>query len=268
MWPSNPAVNLETRRFLRRLAAEDSRLDLPCLELLERALAKSSPVSPAGLVFLLADALGAALQTALEVASFAELFYATCSYTDDVQDGDGAGIAEGLSAPMQVNVAAQLLCVTVVRGAELERRLGPDVALRELGATFLTGTGMLTGQRLELLREDWSVATWRRVAELSAGDQFAAYLRLAAAAAGVDPAPLLPLAAPLGILAQLEQDVRTGDPRLTCLPRQQVEELARDAAQQLRAAARAVPGAAQKLIASVVERACQAADSAGERGNG
>ncbi len=248
----NAAVGLETRRFLASLVDEGTGLDQECVDLMERVLVRVRPVSPCGWVFLLADALGAARGPAMAAASFAELFYAMCSFTDDVQDGDAARYMKDLSPAMRVNVMMQLLCVTAARGRDLSLPGREAEALEALAGSFEIGAVMLRGQRYELTRERWSVARYRKVAELSAGRQFEVYLGVAALAARADPSRLLPLAAPLGILVQLRHDESARDDRLSGLSRAGLERLRRSALADLVKAARRVPRAARGIVATMV----------------
>lgn len=236
---SNPAIGLETRRFLRGLIRDDG-LDEPCVGLMERVLERIRPRCSSGWVFMLADALGAERERALRAASFVELYYAMVYFTDDVQDGDVPAWMPDLSPPMYVNVMMQLACVTVVRG----RDLGMD----GLVDAFLTGAVMLRGQRYEILREDWSVDRYRQVAVLSAGRQFETYIRVAAGAADADPAPLVRLAGPLGILVQLRHDVASRDPRLAVLDEVEVERMRSAAADDLAEAVAGVPERARHVV--------------------
>lgn len=240
---NNAAVSLQTRRFLCALLASGD-LDEPCLRLLDLALARTREVHPGGLVFAMAEALGAERRGALDAGSFAEMFYATASFADDLQDGD-AGAYMRAGRPLLINVLAQLLCATAARGAALAPSLGARAAAQVQEIAFRAGAAMLCGQRLEILREDWSVDRWREVAELSAGRQFEVYLHLAAAAARRDPGPLLALAMPLGVLLQMREDRRSRDPRLSLLPARGVCRLLRETQARLRAALGRVPSRAR-----------------------
>jgi hypothetical protein len=245
---NNPAVHLETRRFLYRLIDEESALDEPCAALLTKALERVKDVSPSGWVFLLADALGARREDAIEAASFAEMYYAMCSFTDDVQDGDAQGYMGDADDGILVNTLAQLICVTVVRGGRLAARFGNRRTVHELSQAFLAGAVMLRGQRMELLREGWSVESYRKVAVLSAGRQLDVYFRLAALAAGVSPEPFFGLSDPLGILVQMKHDRETSDERLIGLPAADVQALAESALRDLRHAVLEAPERSMRVM--------------------
>jgi hypothetical protein len=256
---NNPAVNLETRRFLRSLVDERLGLDEPCVALLETAIDRSRHVSPSGWVYLLADSLGAGRDDAIEAASFAEMYYAMCSFTDDVQDGDAPSYMPHDDPRLDINTLAQLICATVVRGGRLASRLDSGRASSELTHAFLAGVTMLRGQRIELLRENWSTASYRTVAELSGGRQFEVYFRLAALAADHAPDPFIPLSDPLGILVQIFHDRTSMDDRLLCLPEAEVAALIDSAFTALGSASREVPDPARPVIDMMLEHAHQLA---------
>ena len=255
---NNPAVNLETRTFLHGLI--DEVLDEPCAALLLRALEPVRDTGPSGWVFLLADSLGAPREKALAAASFCEMYYAMCSFTDDVQDGD-AGYMPDLDGPMQINTLAQLICATAVRGASLREHLPPEEVLDALHRAFSSGVLMLRGQRIELLREDWSIDAYRQVAVLSGGRQFDVYLRMAALAADVAADPLLPLSDPLATLVQVHHDERSSDERLLSLPPGDVAALRQRARDDLLEAARLAPERSRKVVDMIVEAATEPAGS-------
>jgi hypothetical protein len=142
---NNPAVNLETRRFLRELVDDEFGLDEDCVVLLEQALDRVKAVSPSGWVFMLAQSLGAGHRDAIEAASFAEMYYAMCSFTDDVQDGDAREYMQGVDERILINTLAQLICVTIVRGGWFASRTGGDASTAVLTEAFLSGAVMLHG---------------------------------------------------------------------------------------------------------------------------
>ncbi len=202
---------------------------------------------------MLADALGAPRERAMEAASFVELYYTMCSFTDDVQDGDAPVYMPDIDAAMHVNIMMQLLCVTVARGCHLARASGDENGLWEMENAFLTGAAMLRGQRYEMTREEWSVDRYRLVAELSAGRQFELYLRMSAIASGVAPELLAPPGVPLGVLVQLKHDMASGDDRLDGLPSEDIGHMYRSALADLEAASSRVPEAARRIIGKMIE---------------
>ncbi len=249
---NNPAVNLETRTFLRRLM--DEGLDEPCAALLTRALEPVKDTGPGGWVFLLADSLGARRERSLAAASFCEMYYAMCSFTDDVQDGDASYMPD-LDTPMRINTLAQLICATAVRGTTLLEHIDPGKVLDALSRAFRSGVLMLQGQRIELLREDWSIDAYRQVALLSGGRQYDVYLEMASLAADVPPDPFLRLSDPLATLVQIFHDERSSDERLLSLPPDDVEALRQQARDDLVEAARHVPDASRRIVDMMVEAA-------------
>jgi hypothetical protein len=253
---NNPAVNLETRTFIRRMM--DEGLDEPCAALLTRALEPVRDTGPGGWVFLLADSLGATREKALAAASFCEMYYAMCSFTDDVQDDD-ATYMDDLDQAMRINTLAQLICATAVRGTSLREHLDPGKVLEALQHAFTSGVAMLTGQRIEILRQDWSIDAYRQVAILSGGRQFEVYLEMAALAADASPEPLHPLADPLATLVQIFHDERTSDERLLSLPPDDVAALKKQARQDLLEAARTVPERGRKVVDMIVQAATEPA---------
>ncbi|HEY3451231.1 MAG TPA: hypothetical protein VGK67_33040 [Myxococcales bacterium] len=242
-------VELHTRRFLEGLIASGD-LDRPSVGLLQEALARAADAHPGAFVHLLADALGAPPEAALEAGSLAQMFYAAASLTDDLQDADQADALARRDPRLQLNALAQLLCATAARAASLSRAVGDRGAVAALSATFQAGVAMLTGQRLELAGGTWTSARYRKVAELSAGRQFEAYLAMSALAAGASPARLTGLGRPLGLLLQLHHDLRTRDRRVRGLSSRSIGTLRSAARRQLRAGLDRAPRAARRCLRS------------------
>ncbi len=207
------AVELRTRRLLEELV-ESGDLDRPSCRLLSAVLERARGAHPGGFVYLVADALGARPDAALQAGALAQLFYAAASFTDDLQDEDRRDALAHLDRRLQLNALAQLLCATATWGQGARRLLGPGPALDVLGATFRAGVAMLTGQRLELAPGRWTTRRYLEVARLSAGRQFEAYLGMAAAAARAPPRTLVAVGQPLGVLLQIHHDLRARDLRL------------------------------------------------------
>jgi hypothetical protein len=169
-------------------------------------------------VWDVARRLGAAEQDAMGAASVAELFYAACSFSDDIQDGDAWRSLPTGDLARWVNVQGHLLALVGVRAGEVAQGEGWLVA-----AVYETLARMVVGQRVEIERDPWTGAAYRRVAELSAGEQFALYMALAARTAGTEA--VLAWAAfgrPVGALIQLWTDRQSGDARLRCLDRAEI----------------------------------------------
>ena len=242
----SPAVDLCTRGWLLELERSSDVLDEGSRELVERALDRALEVTLAGFVFRLALALGAERDRALEAASFAELFYAGCSTVDDVQDGEAGDYLGELPPALRVNAAFMLLTLAMARLGELCPQL--------VAPCFLRATAMLTGQRLELLRQGWSVETYRRVARLSAGSEIRVMVAVAAVAAGLAHEPLEPAADALGELIQIETDRRTGDPRLLALPAREVAAYEAEVRGRLARALEAWPAPGREVVLAALAR--------------
>jgi hypothetical protein len=227
MWDmrNNPAVNLATRRWLGAQAREGELLDRPCWNTIQKAIDKCKPNNPGGMVHDLALELGAASEAALVAGSIAEMFYAVCSFTDDIQDGDADAYLPGVPLSLQLNAQSQLLCIIAVRVRELGPLIGDRAADDIALDLYRTGAAMLTGQHLEITREPWNAGSYERVARLSAGRQFGHYYFVAAATGGADREPWVELGRCLGALMQLIIDRESNDERLLQLPGPDIEQL-------------------------------------------
>ena len=200
-------------------------LDDPSRRLMERAIAKCLKVTPGGLVHDLARDLGARPELALLAGSVSELFYAVCSLTDDLQDGDAEPYLGSIAPALALNVQSHLLCLLAVRADEMVQALGTVECRGLVVEIYRTGAAMLHGQRMELVRDPWTVETYEAVARFSAGEQFGMHLVLGALAAGVDPEPWLRLGRSYGSLLQLVADNESRDPRLEALAADEVAAL-------------------------------------------
>ena len=215
---NNPAVSLTTRGWLQQLAQEGRALDPPSLALIRPLLEKVRFVHPGGLVYGVASDLGAPQETAFIAVSLAELFYAACSDTDFLQDGDTGAYPEQTPLSLQINAQAHLLCLVAIRLNDLAAAVPPRRAGELTRNLYRTPAIMLTGQRLELTRENWDAQAFERVTRYSAGEQFGSYLSFAAAAADVDPEDLLVAGRAFGNMLQVIADVESRDPRFVALP--------------------------------------------------
>jgi hypothetical protein len=222
---NNPSVGLATRRWLERLERERILLDPISRNLIERAVTKCLRVSPAGLVHDLARDLGARPDLAVLAGSVSEVFYAVCSLTDDLQDGDTEDYLGPISPALRLNIQSHLLCLVAVRAGELAREIGGEAGMDLVVDVYRTGAAMLNGQRMELIRDPWNAEVYETVARLSAGEQFGTHVALGALAARVDPAPWRHLGRAYGTLLQLVADYESADPRLTELPAGDVKDL-------------------------------------------
>ena len=245
---NNAAIGLVTRRNLRAMLADGS-LDEESLTLIECALAKTRPRSHAGWVFLLAEALGAERPFALACGSLAEVFCCAVDLVDDVEDGDAGAYLPDTPQALQINLAAHLWIVVALFSAQLDARSNPAPLSPHL---LRLTSSMACGQRIEILRHDWSTAAYVEMTRLTGGCQFEAYLRMSAFAARVDPGPLLPLAMPMALLLQLTCDTNARDPRLRVLDESEVRSLGSTAAGALAQAMCGVPTQALPVLQPLV----------------
>lgn len=243
---NDPAIGAVTRRQLRVLVAE-GLLDQETLSLVERVLDKSRPKSSSGWCFLLAQALGAPCERAMEVASAVEILCSAIDFVDDVQDGDAKRYLGDVPMPIQVNVAVQMLTIFVLLIARQQYR-GSWSSFNFQAEAMALLNAMGCGQRLELSRDAWSPAVYQRMAELTGGCQLEIYFRAAAWAAETEAAPFLELCEPLGFLLHMVNDRAAHDERLTRLCAAEMESRRRDASARLQRAAEAVPGEARPVI--------------------
>ncbi len=197
---------------------------------------------------MLARSLGAPMDIATEAASFAEMYYAMCSFTDDVQDGDAADYMLESDERILINTLAQLICITTVRGIRFASNCPNKDAASEMSKMFLNGGVMLRGQFMELKRENWSTEAYKTVACLSGGRQFDVYFKTAAMAAGISAEPFLRLSDPVGILVQIWHDKQSNDERLIGLPANEVSAMIDSALLELEEAANEIPSEAKTLI--------------------
>lgn len=239
---NHPAIHLATSRFLGDCIAREE-LDSPSAKLVERALAKSLPKSVCGWVFLLATALGADTSRAIEAASFAELFYCSVDVIDDVQDGDASEYLRDLSEPLRVNVCMHLVALSVMRGIALEHE-GSDLVRNAYGLL----SSMICGQRMDLVRDEWSADAYACMSTRVAGCQLEVYFRAAACAANADITPFVSVAKPLGLLLQIAVDSLSRDPRLMHLPTDDLRPHRERAVRDVTDAMNAIPQSARSVM--------------------
>jgi hypothetical protein len=221
---NNPAVGLATRTWLGVQAETGKILDPACRRLVQRVLDKVRGIHPGGLAHGLALELGAASERALLVGSICELFYAACSVTDDLQDGDTDAYLGDLPMSLRINAQAQLLGLVAVRLHELARLLPAEEGRDLMAEPYRVFAIMLTGQQLELTRDPWDVTTYEIVARLSAGEQFGLYASIAARAAGAPAEPWVAFGRCLGTALQIAADIESADERFVGLPRDPVAD--------------------------------------------
>lgn len=251
---NTPAVNLANRKWLGELAREGVLLDLPSKEHLIRILARCKSHSPCGLVFDVAQHLGARRHNAMGAACVSELFFAVCSYTDDIQDGDASGYFESVPPAIHINLMAQLFCLVTVRLSDWVTAMGPPVDMSLVRAIFGAGASMLTGQRQEIIREPWDSGTYEEVARRIAGDQYSVFFRLAACAAGCAPERWTLLGRAYGTLLQLVVDQETGDERLFVIEEEERGRLENKLVDELMEASATLGTAADRITRALLQR--------------
>jgi len=193
--------------------------------------------TPAILVLLLARALEAPEEPALRAACFAELFFASTSLVDDVQDGDAE--LDDLTTALQMYALALRICAPGIRDLVTE-------------CTSM----MAEGQRLEMARESWDIDMYARVALATSGAEFRALLAAAAHASGLDPTPWQPVGDVLGQILHLDWDQKGEDSRVTVLPHSEVKAYSRRLLDELRVVLDEVPRAARPYLRRAAGYAC------------
>jgi hypothetical protein len=126
---------------------------------------------------------------------------------------------------LRINAQVQILSLVAVRLHELARQIDPDLGRELLLEPYRTLSIMLTGQRMELVRNPWDIATYEAVARLSAGEQFGTYMRIAVAAGEKTADVWIEYGRAFGTLLQIVTDLESKDPRLTKLPVNLVTDL-------------------------------------------
>ena len=201
------------------------------------ALEPNLSATPAILVLLVGRALQASEERALRAASFSELFFASTSLVDDVQDSD-AGL-DDLTTALQMYALAIRICAPEIRDLVAE-------------CTSM----MAQGQRLEMAREDWDIDAYARVAVATSGAEFRALLTAAAHAAGLDPRPWQPVGDVLGQIVHVDWDRKSDDSRITVLPADEVKAYSRRLMEELRPVLDEVPKAARPYLRRAAGYAC------------
>ncbi len=230
----NYTIGLATRKWLGEQAAGGLVLDQPCRILIERIVEKCLDVNPGGMVYRLAVGEGADQDSAKAAGSVCELFYAGCSVTDDLQDGDTDVYLEDVPMALRLNGQLQLISLVEVRldGMAIGDKLRDPS--RIIGQFYRTLSIMLTGQRMELVRDPWNEETWYNVARLSAGEQFAAYFSLVAAVSGRDRDSWGNVGRAYGIALQMVADIESEDCRLLCLDAEKMSDIRQKVIRELR----------------------------------
>lgn len=253
---NNPMVGLATRAWINSLAEQGDVLDPDCAALVTVALEACSRVHPGGMVHDLSVREGVKSELALLAGSVAQLFYAACSATDDLQDGDsGRYFDSTVPLALRLNAQLQLVCAVSLRLEELlAATCTADEAARRVLNPYRVLSIMLTGQRLELTRQPWGTSQYERVARLSAGEQFAFYFSLVAVVAGTPLNFHSTLGAAFGSLLQLVVDCESRDERLTCLPPDEVRALAMTFVDEVRVVAGPIAATAAPVVEHLLGR--------------
>jgi hypothetical protein len=252
---NNPAVGLETRRWLNRVPVFEPSED-EGLELIARVIDQNSSVHPGGMVMDTAISLGARHSAALIAGSISEMFYSVSSLTDDIQDGDTEGYLKDVKLPILLNIQSQLLCLIAVRAADLTEEIGASRTHDLTVVIYQTGAHMLTGQHCEINRTVWNGEIYHRVAELIAGEQFGLYMKLAAfAACHGDVERFAHLGRTYGTLLQYVVDTETSDSRLDIVDTVVLSDIKRRLAAELSFLSRAlVMESARKPFDGLIRR--------------
>lgn len=251
---NNPQVSLETRRWLGELARQAILLDKDSRELMISILDHCLQTSPCGMVFDLTIHHGATQEKARVVSSISEIFYAVCSYTDDLQDGDADRYFTGTSFAVQLNVQTHLHCLLTVRLQDLARTMTDGAGLDALVDIFKYGAAMLCGQRIELLRDPWNIEIYEEVARRIAGYQYGAHFSLIAHGAGARSDKWAPLGIAYGTLLQLIVDYETSDERLLVLEQHEISRLQARLVEQLLGLSRQNSQTVQKYVEALIKR--------------
>ncbi|MDJ0762973.1 MAG: hypothetical protein QNJ97_08300 [Myxococcota bacterium] len=254
---SNPVINLATRKWLGRLARQGEILDPPSWDIIQRMIDRCHQVHPGGVIHDLALELGAAQEPATIAGSSAHVFYAVCSVTDDLQDGDTDDYLADVPMSLRINAQSHLLCLMADRLAELTESLGTADSSVLIAAVYRTGATMLTGQRLEIVRDPWTMEAYEQVARQSAGAQFRAYFCLAAMAAQVPQNPWDLFGQAFGALLQVVVDIESKDERLLALSKNARAALHKKFALELTEVAQEVGAAGAAIAAALLRRGSQ-----------
>ncbi len=230
------AIHDQTLEILSGWQAK-GELDELSFERIEAQLRPLLSVSPCLLVALVARALGAPEAAIRRAASFGELFYASTSLVDDVQDGD-ADLAD-------LTTALQMYALAL--------RLAPPAIRDEVACCTAL---MAQGQRREMARRDWDVAAYAEVARLTSGSEFRALLAAAAQTANRAGEPWDRLGDALGQLVHYRCDRASEDSRLTVLDGAEVRTWVRGVTAELKAALDEVPPEARGPLRRAAGYAC------------
>lgn len=173
---NNGFVGINTRCFLVS-CVNSGVLNNETLFCINRALDFNRERSPSGTIYDLSIILGASKIDALNAGSLCELWYACCSLTDDIQDGDGYYVDDDVS--IQVNTQAQLICLSF----QFMNRYFKEM----VGDFSSSGCLMLSKQYFDLKRGgNWDEVIYKDVANGISGVAFGNYMKVATVAANLD----------------------------------------------------------------------------------
>lgn len=209
---------MSTREWGVQMSRTNTVLDPPCWRAIESILMKSADIHPGGLVHGISLEYGSTNDDALVVGSVCEMFYAGCSVTDDIQDGDSDKYLGDYTLAEQINAQLQLLSLVSLRLDSIKKTSRSMSTVRRLYETLSI---MLTGQRYELVRSPWNIEIYEKVARLSAGEQFATYFELALIPTQYDHSMLKALGITIGMLLQVIADIETRDDRFLLFPKEE-----------------------------------------------
>lgn len=183
-------VSRRAADLVRRIACSDAQRDLLCAALadLDRRLARTTFSGSVQLPALIAQALGAAPATALDLATRTAVIDTGVHCLDDLADGDTPEYWRGYGSRERLLVATMLLAATPLTLGEME--LPPTMALT-MSTTLREGLLRASaGQQLEFASPDATApasATVEAIATAKAGERRATYAALAAQVAGAAP---------------------------------------------------------------------------------
>lgn len=110
----------------------------------DRVLSHIRPNSPCGLIHSLCLKEGAEIERSNLMAISAELFYAACSLTDDIQDGESDYAGKTLA--QQVNIQASIICAAF----SIFGRMGLSSSIGDYGVAILDGQHIELSKTLDI----------------------------------------------------------------------------------------------------------------------
>ncbi|MDA3865077.1 MAG: hypothetical protein PF689_14545 [Deltaproteobacteria bacterium] len=254
--PNNFFISKATRGWLTtETKSPKGQLDRQSRKLLQPAINHCKAKHPGGLVHSLATDMGVTPELAKMAGICAELFYAACSFTDDLQDNDARKYMGEVSLSLLINTQAHLFALSGAAANFYQKKLQDKYSsvstkcktsdnLNLCGFLFQTSSQMLNGQYYELQHENWNPDIYIKVAYLSSGKQFSYYLLLALYPNLLDPDKKfhcnelhnwLKWSEYYGIGLQITTDYKTQDPRLLDFTEAELEIIVAETQKQLEA---------------------------------